>query len=283
MANNDTATRKVERPQNENLSSQLVALYKTFRGIQPSQQVSFDFSLITWINPLMLLPIGAHIQTTSGNYSSPSAISSYLSAIQFPHGVDTIDALQQSKTYIPIGVLKRQADVGRERLESAFLHLLTTTIGDTPGSRNAIYYPISELTTNIFDHSQSDTGWILAQWYPNKKFLDLCIVDRGRGLAATYQEELGLTLTDDEAIRNALQGVSTKKERERGYGVRTSKNVVCKALGGSFTLISGSAAYLVEQHSEKMVRLPQFSWPGVIIGYRIPQPDGPIDITPHLE
>ena len=72
-------------------------------------------------------------------------------------------------------------------------------------------------------------------------------------------------------------------KKERGYGIRTSKNVVCKALGGSFTLISGNAAYLVEQHEERMVRLPEFHWPGVIISYRIPQPMGKIDIMPYLE
>lgn len=280
---NNMVTKKVERAQNENFTNQLVALYRTFRGIQPNQPVSFDFSLITWVNPLLILPIGAHLQTAGGNISSDSAISSYLSAIHFPSGVTTIDALAQYKSYIPIGFLQRQAEVGRDRLESAFLHLLSKAIGDAPGSRNAIYYPISELTTNIFDHSQSDTGWILAQWYPKKRYLDLCIIDRGRGLAATYKEELGLTLTDNEAIRKALAGVSTKKEKERGYGVRTSKNVVCKALGGSFTLISGSAAYLVEQHNEQMVRLPEFNWPGVIISYRFPQPTGEVDIMPYLE
>jgi len=281
--NSSVPARKVERPQGDELSSQLVALYKTLRGLDLSQPVNFDFSLVTWINPLLVLPIGSLIRTTKSSFTPSSAINSYLDAIRFPEGVNTVDALQQTKTYIPIGVLERQAQVGRERLESAFLHLLTNAIGDVPGSRNAIYYPTSELTTNIFDHSQSDTGWILAQWYPAKKFLDLCIVDCGRGLARTYQQELGLILTDEEAINKALQGVSTKKEKERGYGVRTSKNVVCKALGGSFTLISGSAAILAEQHDEKLVRLPQFDWPGVIIGYRIPQPSGPVDITPYLE
>lgn len=283
MPTNPTATRQVERPKTDDLSSQLVALYKTLHGLDLAQSTTFDFSLITWINPLLVLPIGSLIQTTGSTFTPSSAISTYLDAIRFPRGVNTVDALQQTKSYIPIGVLERKADVGRERLESAFLQLLTNVIGNIPGSQNAIYYPISELTTNIFDHSKSDTGWILAQWYPNKKFLDLCIVDRGRGLATTYQQELSLTLTDEEAIHKALQGVSTKKEKERGYGVRTSKNVVCKALGGNFTLISGNAAFLVEQHNEKIVRLPQFNWPGVIISYRIPQPSGPIDITPYLE
>lgn len=281
MANENI--KKVIRPNANTLSSQLVALYNTFRTIQPNEQVSFDFSLITWINPLLLLPIGAHIQTTNSKFKPSTAISGYLSTIQFPQGVSTVSELQQTKTFIPIGVLQRQATTDREKLESAFLKLLSNTVDDLPDFRNALYYPILELTTNIFDHSQSDTGWVVAQWYPNKNFLDLCIVDRGRGLAATYQQEMGLTLTDDEAIRKALQGVSTKKEKERGYGVRTSKNVVCKALGGSFTLISGNAAYLAEQGNERLVRLPGFNWPGVIISYRIPKPTSPIDITPYLE
>lgn len=281
MANENT--KKVIRPNADTLASQLVALYNTFRNIQPTEKVSFDFSLITWINPLLLLPIGAHIHTTDSKFTPSSAISSYLSAVQFPQGVSTVDELWATKTYIPISVLQREASIDRERLESAFLQLLSNTINEVPGSRNAIYYPISELTTNIFDHSQSDTGWIAAQWYPNKSFLDLCIVDRGRGLAATYLQEMELTLTDDEAIRKALRGISTKKEKERGYGVHTSKDVVCKALGGSFTLISGNAAFLAEQNNERLVRLPGFNWPGVIISYRIPKPTAPIDITPYLE
>lgn len=280
----NTPSRKVERPKSEELSSQLVALYKTLRGLNLNSPTTFDFSLITWINPLLALPIASLIKTAEHSFSPASPISTYLSAIRFPGGVRTVDALKQvNKSYIPIGILQRQNSVGREQLESAFLQLLANAIGEVPGSRSAIYYPIAELTTNIFDHSQSDTGWILAQWYPSKKFLDLCIVDRGRGLASAYKEELGLTLSDDQAIRQALEGVSTKREKERGYGVRTSKSVICKALGGSFTLISGNAAYLVEKEDENMVSLPEFHWQGVIIAYRIPQPTAPVDITPYLE
>lgn len=273
----------VERPKGDELSEQLVALYKTLRGLESKQSVSFDFSSIDWVSPLLILPIGALVQTTDSIFSSTTAISSYLNTIKFPNGISSVDTLQQTKNYIPIGLLQRQSSVGRERLETAFLQLLSTVIGDTPESRNAIYYPISELTTNIFDHSKSDTGWILAQWYPKKKFIDLCIVDRGRGLKNTYGDELGLDLTNEQAILKALQGISTKKEKERGYGIRTSKNVVCKALGGSFTLISGDTAFLAEQHSEKLVHMPEFNWQGVIISYRIPQPTGRIDIMPYLE
>lgn len=283
--NNDTniAKRRVERS-GDDFPSQLVALYKTLRDIQPKQTVTFDFSSTNWIHPLLALPIGVHIQSVGGNFIPSTSIGSYLDAICFPLGISNIDTLNQhSKSYIPIGVLKREADVNRERFESAFLQLLIQATGNIPGSQTAIRYPISELITNIFEHSKSDTGWILAQWYPNKNYLDLCIVDHGRGLAAAYQEELGLTLIDEDAIRKVLRGVSTKDDKERGFGVRTSKDVVCKAMGGSFTLISGNAAFLATDQKEKIVRMPQFNWQGTIIGYRIPRPKGYIDITPYLE
>ncbi|EKD44036.1 MAG: hypothetical protein ACD_72C00019G0001 [uncultured bacterium] len=54
------------------------------------------------------------------------------------------------------------------------------------------------------------------------------------------------------------------------------------ALGGSFTLISGSAA-LIAGTQEQIVTLPNFYWQGVIIAYRIPRPTKLVDITPFLE
>ncbi len=34
---------------------------------------------------------------------------------------------------------------------------------------------------------------------------------------------------------------------------------------------------------ERVVSMPDFYWQGVIIAYRIPKPDGSIDISPYLE
>jgi len=114
VTNNTAPTKKVERPQGDELSSQLVALYKTLRGLDLNQPVNFDFSLITWINPLLILPIGSLIQTAKSSFTSSSAINSYLDAIRFPEGVSTVHALQQTKTYIPIPA-RTGSDVDRRR------------------------------------------------------------------------------------------------------------------------------------------------------------------------
>lgn len=116
-----------------------------------------------------------------------------------------------------------------------------------------------------------------------KNFLDLCIADCGRGLARAYKEENGLDFTDQEAIKQVLMGHSTKSDVERGYGVRTSKRVVCEGLGGGFILLSGDSALFSSKNKEKIISLPNFFWQGVIISYRIPQPTKPVDIAPYLE
>ena len=167
-------------------------------------------------------------------------------------------------------------------MNQCFLILYTNSSG-LSGTRSAIYYPITELVTNIFEHSKDDTGFILGQYYPKKEYLDICIVDTGRGLAQAYKDEEDLILTDSQAIEEVLKGRSTKPEADRGYGVWTSKKVVCEGLGGSFIILSGESALVSSQSGEKLVSLPDFYWQGVMVAYRIPKPKGGVDISGFLE
>jgi hypothetical protein len=164
-----------------------------------------------------------------------------------------------------------------------FSGLVYKLLGSIPGAKNALYYPIAELVTNIFEHSKDTVGFVFGQYYPSKEYLDICIVDTGRGLARAYKDEMNLDFTDGESIEEVLKGHSTKSQVERGYGIRTSKKVVCQGLGGQFVIVSGSAALVSTETSEKLVSLPDFYWQGVIVAYRIPTPKGEIDISRFLE
>ncbi|MFH1946633.1 MAG: hypothetical protein ABIJ23_00535 [Candidatus Magasanikbacteria bacterium] len=279
---------KIKNPKGDQLPHQLIALYETFKNIEPRIAINFDFSEVNFFNPLLLLAICSYIEDTDSQYTNlNNNISSYLSAVSFPKGIDSISEfekeLQSFKRYTPISKLNREKGIDRERLESMFATLVHKIVGTIPGARNAIYYPITELVTNIFDHSKTDRGYIFGQYYPNKNCLDICIIDRGRGLANTYKEEKSLDVSDNEAIKEVMRGHSTKINKERGYGVRTSKRVVCDCLGGEFTIISGSSALLSTKKGENLVNLPGFNWPGVIVAYRIPKPAGTIDISKYLE
>jgi anti-sigma regulatory factor (Ser/Thr protein kinase) len=277
------------QPDNESLVAQLGSLYNAFKGISFGEKLEFDLSYLNWVFPILILPISAYINETQSEVKIDiCAIKSYLEKISFPKGVNSISSFQRQiqkyKTYIPISVLSKKEMVDRERLESLFSEKIYETLGNVSGAQNAVCYPIAELITNIFEHSKKESGFIFGQFYPNKNYLDICIVDCGRGFAKTYKEEKELKLSDAEAITEAMKGNSVKKDKERGYGIRTSKEVICKALkGGGFILISGSSALVSTGQGEKLVALSGFYWQGTIIAYRIPKPTGSIDISPYIE
>ena len=274
---------------NGSLIAQLASLYNTLKQLKQDESVNFDLCDIKWACPLLILPLSAYIQSTGSTMTADKCeINGYLSNVDFPDGIDSVSEfqkiIQSRKSYIPISVLRREAGENREKLESMFAAMIFNVLDKAlPNAKNAIYYPIGELVGNIFEHSKQNTGYIFGQTYPRKDYLDICIVDRGRGLQKAYQEEKKLIISDEESIKEVMKGNSVKPNKERGYGVRTSRNVVCDGLGGQFILISGSAALISVKNRNQLVNLNGFYWPGVIIAYRIPKPHKPLDITPFLE
>jgi len=215
----------VPRPQSDSLAAQLLSLYKTFKNILPSESLEFELSSLDWICPFLILPISVYISDTKSKFAvnDLSTIKPYLEVIKFPKGVDSISSFEQQiqrhKNYIPISVLKKDAGIARGRLESLFQTMVYKNFGSISGAQNAIYYPISELVTNIFEHSKRNEGFVFGQFYPTKRYLDICVVDRGRGLRKAYQQEKGLQLSDEDAITEVMKGNSIKPDQERGYGV----------------------------------------------------------------
>lgn len=275
----------VRQPRSDSLISQLKTVYQIFSQIKQDEKINFDLSNLNWASPLLILPISAYICETDSKYipAVDEGVLSYLNTIYFPQGVSSVSIFKRDLSYIPISLLKQKDRVERERLESLFSMMVYKSLKAMPGTQNAVYYPITELVTNIFEHSKKDRGWIFAQFYPKKNFLDLCILDRGRGLAKSYLEEQFLKVSDLTAIKLAMIGRSVKPSVERGYGLRTSKRVICEGLDGSFVILSGGAALISKGMRQKLVKLPSFNWQGVIIAYRIPQPRKPIDISPYWE
>ncbi|MDO8571107.1 MAG: hypothetical protein Q7R79_00320 [bacterium] len=279
----------VPKPKNPTLVAVLETLYQTFKGFN-GEKVRFDVSKVKWKSPLLLLPMASYIHETDSDFTLNSSddSESYLKCIRFPKGVNSVSSfeemVQREKTYIPIGVLKREGGKSREQLESLFIAMVKKVLGSLhPGVHDAISYPITELVTNVMEHSHATEGWIFGQYYPKMKYLDICIVDRGRGLSASYKEEMNAVYSDEQAIEEAMKGHSTKPNKERGYGIRTSKRLVCEAMGGEFVFLSGSAVLFSNATRDRLAQLPDFHWKGTIVAYRIPQPTAPIDIYGYLE
>jgi len=279
----------IPNPQKESLLAQLVALYQGLQKINLSDNLEFDLSSINWFYPFLTLPLSALIDNFKNKFiiNNSKTIKSYLDIINFPKGIDSTSDFskqtQQFKNYIPISILRKEKGKEREDLEYLFLTLIYNNLGKVTGAKNAIYYPITELLTNIFEHSKASQGYLLGQYYPQRNYLDICIVDTGRGLKRAYLEDRNLNISSKEALIEVMKGNSTKSSKERGYGVRTSKKIVCQALNGEFIILSGNTALYSNNNEEKFINLPNFNWQGVIIAYRILKPTGVIDITSYLE
>lgn len=275
----------VPAAKSDSLIHQLEVFYKTFKNINPDTTVNFDLSKTNWIYPLTILPVSSHVYGTKSKYNAPSKLDTcqYLRTICFPDGVSNVFRLQDSKDYIPISLIQRKNDIAeRERVLYCFLNLIYKTIGHITGTKDAIFYPILELVNNIFEHSKKDYGFIFGQIYHKKKYLDLCILDRGRGLVQSYEQEKGIKINNREAIAKAMSGDSTKG-KERGYGIKTAKKTVCEGFKGEFLILSGDACLVSKGKEDQLFILPDFNWQGVILAYRIPFPKSAIDIYQYLE
>lgn len=137
-----------------------------------------------------------------------------------------------------------------------------------------IKYLIGEAMDNIVDHADVPNGWIMVQNYPQKRFLDVCILETGIGLLGSYQKfKFQDIVTDTQALQEAINGKSTKQITEtRGYGIDTSRRMLVNGLKGKYFLLSGSAMYIYTSDFEQIVPLNRnIHWTGTMLALRVPQ------------
>lgn len=114
----------------------------------------------------------------------------------------------------------------------------------------------------------------MVQNYPTKNFMDICIVDRGEGILQSYHNnKFNQFKNHEEALREAVNGLSTKNyEGNRGYGIRTSRNMLVGGLGGSYFMFSGNSFYIWNSEIEQIAALNvEYNWSGTIVALRIPR------------
>jgi anti-sigma regulatory factor (Ser/Thr protein kinase) len=131
-----------------------------------------------------------------------------------------------------------------------------------PEQAQPIRYVISELTRNVFEHSQSKIGAILcAQYFKKTNRISIGIVDRGVGIKETIAESYA-TDTDSEAIRLALTpGITGTTRRIGGTELNAGAGLffiksIAKVNRDFFVVYSGRGLYkLLKTQIGKKVRL----------------------------
>jgi anti-sigma regulatory factor (Ser/Thr protein kinase) len=163
---------------------------------------------------------------------------------------------EPSGRFIPLTQIK---EVGT--LE-AFIEDVIPLLHLKPQQAQPIRYILSELTRNVFEHSQSKTGAILcAQYYEKSHTIRLGIVDRGIGIKQTISNAYPAQ-NDTDAIKLALSPGITGTTRRIGG---TAQNVgaglffiksIAKTNRDFFMIYSGNGIYkLLKTGLKQKVRL----------------------------
>ena len=246
-----------------------------------------DLSDTKFMYPIELLPISALISENSKTYINPKdeVCKSYLNYFNFPNGL-TKPKLPSSK-YIPIykfSASKKDDKSLRDKsiiLEN-LIAICLSKLGSPEGSVSALNLAIDEIISNIEDHSEAEFGWINAQFYPAKEYLDVCMLDSGITIAGKYKK-VGIEYNDLEALKNAMEGKSTKPEKTRGSGLRTFVSMINNGFDGEIVIISGSAISYASKTSKPVVQKISVYWKGTIVAFRIPKTLSPIDYVQFID
>jgi hypothetical protein len=265
----------------------LMGVLEQWSQLHKEVEIVVDLNDVKFVHPFFILPLcalcaGAHYSGTKINYELHSNIESYLKVIHFPLGFDALTnenwklhlLTYSSKTYLPackIPVSGNHTTI-REQLLTTFENILLRQLTLQGQIITAVKYLISEAIDNIVDHSGTGNGWIMAQHYPQKGYIDICITDTGTGILGSYQKA-GITkiTNDSKALEYAINGKSTKQITEtRGYGIDTSRRMLVEGLNGKYVLFSGRAIYIYTHELEQITPLQGFGWQGTLLALQVP-------------
>ena len=191
---------------------------------------TLDLSTINWFFPTLLLPLGVFIKQNKGIALIPPGdkkVSNYFNIIT------------RNKTpgkgwsYLPIIEIPKTGS-------GAELDRLNSYASDCGGT-TALQYFIGELVDNIYQHSRFSTAYITAQKYQKLGFVEFCIVDNGISIPQSYEDNEIEIESDKVALDYALKGISTKKDKERGCGLRTSIKLLTQGMNGTCLIVSRRA------------------------------------------
>lgn len=272
----------------DRMSDGLLAAIDTIHLINEAtdENITLDFSDVKFITPLYVLPLVVFLNSCNKNITIVN-MNEYLQTIGFAKGMCP-DKMRKSefiaimekysqKTYIPIVSFPatKDSDDEKDAILSTVESIIMRQLNLDSNISTGLKYMLGESIDNIIQHAQSERGYIFAQSYPNKKFLDICIADSGITLLGSYQTLPDNEIESDlEAIQAANRGISTKNlpnAENRGYGIITSKKMLIDGLDGSFIMMSGNALHLYNSEHQKFIETPSsIRWNGTIIALRMP-------------
>ncbi|WP_147298741.1 MULTISPECIES: hypothetical protein [unclassified Haloferax] len=247
------------------------------------EDVILDLRDADWLNPAFLAPISVvYHQLLDQNskmwvWRPDDRIKSYLDHIGFPSGDLNPDT--SSSNSLPLYLMESETDTKSPSKVATKIRTLIKKhlYNELGGKINSFQYPIGEIVSNIETHSKYSYATLLSQYYPNKGCLDICIVDDGISIPGNFEDH-SISFDDDyDALKKAFtERLSTRPddERQQGYGLFTSTNMICEGLNGQVVLSSRNAT-MNRMGSSMNQTLFNYNWSGTVFAARLntPSPD----------
>lgn len=286
--------------QDDRLMNGLLPMVSIMSRIEASEdnKVIIDFSNTKFISPVFILSLMIYVIKAQKDIQYIN-LNDYMKAFHLNNGIIS-DNLRNSEflaimekyaknTYIPIINFPAQKNSDdKEEILTVAENLIIRQLNIKSNVASGLKYMIGETIDNITEHSETDRGFICAQAYKNKGYLDICIADGGVTLLGSYKRLPDNEISNDlEAIKAANRGISSKNlpdAENRGYGIYTSKKMLVEGLGGQYMIMSGGALYMKSQTIDKFFTLPSgLRWNGTIVALRIPYLETDFKYTDYIE
>lgn len=244
----------------------------------------FDFSGVHNCDPFPMLVVSSSIRQLRGesNVRECKAVNcknSYAEHMRFytAMGIKYGKGFEENygnQRYLPITKLnikelRKQGAENLERIQEVIVsksNLMANVLSQGNISyRKWLSYALTEIMRNIPEHSNANEIWYCAQYWPSYDLVELAILDEGIGIKESLLNNIAyedLIKTDKDALRYALKpgisrtfvpggnNISTDEWANSGYGLYMVSRT-CAALGGSFIILSGNAAFKVDEDGVK--------------------------------
>lgn len=229
--------------------TQVTLDFSTVKFYEPVALVSLLAKVLHWNETGKTVKVSGHDTGTASGYLARMGIFAELQA-PFADGRTYRDS---NGRFVVLQIIDGATDCDRIAGDVSNC-VITSNDDDSVELRRIIAYAIGELVKNCQQHSRS-RGYLLAQFFPNTGMVHVAIADAGRGIVASYRDNLSPRyrdgMTDEAGLLEALklESSSTTHRRSpvtgelspnRGIGLTMSRALTGVAYG-DFLLCSGDA------------------------------------------
>jgi anti-sigma regulatory factor (Ser/Thr protein kinase) len=250
---------------------------------QNCKNISLDFSDCTTAYPSGILPVISYVRSLAKEHidffltlPTEEKLAGRFKTLNWANLIEPRKFKKflpnQSQSTIP-ALIFTTAPEQQECVNRMVDSILRTVPGLGRSDFSAVEWALNEITDNVLNHSQSETGGIvqLIAHRHRRRAIEFTVCDAGLGVADTLRSAKNEIKTDIDALAEAVkEGVTRNSQTNQGNGLFGSFEI-CRISKGSFKLHANNAK-LEMNHGSVSYKNEKIPFSGTLV-------DATIDIT----